>query len=327
MNQLILFFTIFSFFLCQSQKKENRYETISKNNSSTFQITFDTLDVSIDGDLRKIVLFRDNYYGMFETNRKNTTQNFKKMIVFNQKEGFVEDVFIPGQIQNMPNYELIVEKDSLYIQDFQFEKTTLILGAYVADFSLTKTKNLKLYQDDFFDIYADCNGEWGGTIFFRDRKTDESFEASSTCPVVINKIGNDYYVTNFMGHMIGFSSVIKISDPRKLEKSSLNFKNKQGSTFSKGVEVLLNEMDFYIPTSFVVDNKLFHLYSDGKGTYIGKIENGKYIPVYKFDFMFNADFNQHLDNGKQLLTCNFKDSKKNVILIIDGNKFKFHMLK
>lgn len=31
-----------------------------------------------------------------------------------------------------------------------------------------------------------------------------------------------------------------------------------------------------------------------------------------------------LDNGKQLLTCDFKVSKRNGILIIDGKKFKFY---
>jgi hypothetical protein len=198
---------------------------------------------------------------------------------------------------------------------------------YVADFKKTKTKELKFYEDEFYDIYATCNGEWGGTIYFKDRKTKISYEASSTCPIVINKIDNEYFVTNFMGHMMGFASVLKITDPTKLEKSDLNFERHEGSRYEKGVEVLLDTMGFYISTSFVSDKQLFHLYSDDHGTYIGKIENKKMKPIYKFDFIFNAHFNQHLDNGKQLMTCNFKDSEKSGLLIIEGKKFKFYRQK
>ena len=315
---LIIIITLSTFSSCQSQ-------TTTK--SIDFLTTFDTLNISADGYLRKVVLFRDNFYGMFETDRKNTTQRYKKMIVFSQKGEFIEDVFVPEEIQDMPHYDLTVQGDSLFVKESQFEKINYVLGAYVADFKLTRTRELKFYQDELYDIYATCNGEWGGTIYFENKKTKESYEASSTCPTVINKIDNDYYVTNYMGHMMGFASVLKIADPTKLEKSVLDFNKHEGSRYNNGVEVLLDTMDFYIQTSFVADNQLFHLYSDDNGTYVGKIENKKMTPIYKFGFIFSAHYNQHLDNGKQLLTCHLKDSKKSGLLIIDGRKFKFYRQK
>ena len=323
---LIILFSSLTLYSCQ-QKTADKNKNKTQESSIDLEITFDTLNMSIDGNLRKIVLYRDNFYGVFETNRKNTTQSFKKMIVFDTKGNFIEDAFIPEEIQDMPHYDLVVEYDSLYIKESQFEKYNFVLGAYVADFKKTKTKELKFYEDEFYDIYATCNGEWGGTIYFTDRKTKVSYEASSTCPIVINKIDNEYFVTNFMGHMMGCASVLKIADPTKLEKSDLNFESHKGSSYDKGIEVLLDTMDFYIPTSFVADNQLFHLYSDDNGTYIGKIENKKMRQIYKFDFSFYAHFNQHLDNGKQLLTCHFKDSEKSGLLIIDGRKFKFYRQK
>ena len=323
MKQLtIIFFSLFTFLSCQSQTNEK-----NQSLSNDFQITIDTLNISIDGYLRKVVLFKGSYYGIFETDRKNTSQSFKKMIVFSPNGDFVEDAFIPEEIQDMPHYDLIVENDSLYVKESQFEKFNFVLGAYVADFTQTTTRELKFYEDEFYDIYATCNGEWGGTIYFKDKKTNDNYEAASTCPIVINKIDNEYYVTNYMGHMMGFASVLKISDPTKLEKSNLNFDRHEGSQYNKGVETLLDTMDFYIPTSFVADKQLFHLYSDENGTYIGKIENKEINPIYKFDFTFYAHFNQHLDNGKQLLTCQFKDCEKSGILIIDGRKFRFYRQK
>lgn len=321
-RQLIILFSVLTLSSCAQTTKK---ATI--NQPEDFQVTFDTLNISIDGYLRKVVLFRDNFYGMFETSRKNTSRRYKKMIVFSQKGEFIEDVFIPEEIQNMPHYDLVVQNDSLFIKESQFEKINFVLGAYVADFKKTKTKELKFYQDELYDVYATCNGEWGGTIYFQDKRTKESYEASSTCPIAINKIDNDYYVTNYMGHMMDFANVLKITEPKKLEKSDLNFERYEGSHYDKGVEVLLDTIDFYIPTSFVGDKELFHLYSDDNGTYIGKIEDKKMKQIYKFDFSFYAHFNQHLDNGMQLLTCNFKDSEKSGLLIIDGKKFKFYRQK
>lgn len=116
MRQLfITILTLLTFSSCQSQTT-----TETKN----FQTTFDTLNLSIDGYLRKVVLFRDNFYGMFETDRKNTTQRYKKMIVFSQNGEFIEDVFVPEEIQDMPHYDLIVENDSLYVGSAEKLSTT-----------------------------------------------------------------------------------------------------------------------------------------------------------------------------------------------------------
>lgn len=326
-QQLIILFTLLILLSCESRTTDRKEVELKEKNSNDLQITFDTLNISIDGYLEKVTLFRDNFYVMFETGRENTSQSFKKMVVLKRNGDFIEDVFIPSEIQHMPHYDIIVQNDSLFIKESQFEKINFVLGKYVADFKLTKTKELKFYEDELYEIYATCNGEWGGTIYFKGKVTNESFEASSTCPIVINKIDNEYYVTNYMGHMMGFASVIKIADPTKLEKSNLNFSKGQGSEYNKGVKILLDTMDFYIPTSFIADKELLHLYSDDNGTYIGKIENEEIKPIYKFDFTFYSQFNQHLDNGRQLLTYQIKDTEKGGILIIDGKKFQFYRQK
>jgi len=323
----IVLFSLLIMLYCKSQTNEKVNSLKSESLSNDFQITVDTLNISIDGDLRKIVLFKGNYYGIFETARKNTSQSFKKMIVFSPQGDFIEDAFVPEEIQDMFHYDLRVENDSLLIKESQFEKHNFVLGTYVADFIKTKTRELKFYEDEFFDVYASFNGEWGGTIYFKNKKTNEIYEAASTCPFVINKIDNEYYVTNYLKHLAGHTSVLKIADPTKLEKSDFNLNRHKGSQYIKGVETILDTINFYIPTSFVADEQLFHLYSDDNGSYIGKIENGKIRPVYIFDFIFHAHFCQHLDNGKQLLTCNFKDSEKSGMLIIDGGKFKFYRQK
>lgn len=322
------FFIIFSaiiLFSCRTKNQPNNDNHFS-NQLNDIVISIDTLDIPLKGNLRRVVLFRDNFYGMFETNRKNTSGSFKKMIAFNKKGEFVEDVFVPAEIQEMPHYDLLVDNDSLYVKESQFEKINLVLGEYVANFKLTPTKDFAIYKDSNYNIYSNCNGEFGGTIYFQNKQTKMNYEAASTCPIVVNKISKEYYVTNYMGHMMGFASVIKIPDPEKLEQSVLDFKLQHGSTFNKGVEVLIDTTDFYIATSFTSDKKLLHLYSDEKGTYIGEIENKKIKSLYTFPFKFSAVFNQQLDNGQQVLTCYFPDDKSG-ILIINGTHFNFYRLE
>lgn len=317
---LLIIFSVLTLIACETKTQS---KSLLTDQSTQINISVDTLNIPIQGDLRNVALFRDNFYALFETNRKNTSERFKKMIVFNKKGEVIEDVFLPKEIQDMVYCDLIVSNDSLYVKESQFEKSNLVLGEYVADFALTKTKDFPIFKDDDYNIYSVCNGEFGGTIYFQNKKTKKGYEAASACPIVVNKIDSEYYVTNS-------NSVLKIQSPGELENSNLNFSTHQGSRFTKGVEMLFDtsnfEMDFYVITSFVSDKKLLNLYSDKQATYIGEIENKKMKQLSKFPFKFSAHFNQQLDNGQQILFCSFANDE-NGILIIDGKDFNFYRLK
>jgi hypothetical protein len=330
MKNLLLLLLI-AFLISSCGKKRSKKELVvndikTSNANSEFVIKKDTFDFTINGDLRKVTYFNGKYYCLFETNRENTSNDLKKMVVLDKKGTFVEDVFIPEGIQDMIYYNIRIENDSLFLQRAQFDEENFVLGKYVSDFKPTETRAFKTYEDEQFNVYSTCRGEWGGTIFFQDKKTNELFEGSSTCPIVVNKIGKEYFITNYMGHMIGFASVNKISNPRRLEKSKWDFKRRFGSENQKGVEKVLDTMDFYIPTSFVSKNNLVHIYNDDNGTYIAEIENGKMKPIYTFDFKFYPQFNQQLENGKQLLTFKVVETEKDGILLIDGNNLNFKFL-
>ena len=132
------------------------------------EISIDTLKISMNGRLRKVALFKDNFYCMFESGRENTSRSFKKMIVVDKEGDFIEDVFIPEGIQDMNYYDILIENDSLFLKRTQFDEETFLLGKYVADFKQIERRNFSIYQDSSYKVFATCNGEWGGTIFFKD---------------------------------------------------------------------------------------------------------------------------------------------------------------
>jgi hypothetical protein len=323
-NYFLIIFTALFLISCQRINSIIDGANLKKEKLSEFNVKIDTLTVGKNGDLTKVVLFKNNFYCMFETERKNTTQQFIKMIVFNQKGKFIEDVFVPEEVQNMPHYDLIVEKDSLYVKENQFEKENFVLGEYIADLNKVKTRNFCIFKDEIYNIYSDYNGEWGGTIFFENKKTKEVFETYSNCPAVINKIKNEYYITNSGMYS---SNILKVSDPTKLHKSKLNLDENVGSKYNEGIEEIFNTDDLTIETSFANEDKLYHLYSDKKNVFVGVIENKKMKPNYKFNFNFYPHLNQKLDNGKQILSFYIPSNKENGILIIDKKDIYFHILK
>ena len=110
------------------------------------------------------------------------------MIVFSKNGEVIEDVFLPKEIQDMVNCDLIVSNDSLYIKETEFEKKNLVLGEYIADFTLTKTRQFPIFEDNACNIYAVCNGEFGGTIyFFRTRKQKKLMKLLHLAPSLLIK--------------------------------------------------------------------------------------------------------------------------------------------
>ena len=320
MKQHILFLLVLAFLSCENKKSNN---IALENHGKKFHVEIDTFKISPKGDLREVALFRNDFYTIFESQRKNTSQSFVKMIVFNQQGKFIEDVFVPSEIQDMPHYQINIENDSLYVKESQFEENNFLLGEYVADLAKVKKKNFRIFQDSIYNIYKDCNGEFGGTIYFENRKSGKVYETYSSCPTVVNKIGETYFVTNAED----FGSILEISNPLELHPSKLDFERKQGSKFSNGYKILLEtDYDTGLSTSFVLDKKLLTIYSDKKSTYVGEIVNGKLKPIYDFGFRFYANFQQQIQK-KQILTCYLIKSKRSAIMIIEEDEVKFHVIE
>lgn len=83
-----------------------------------------------------------------------------------------------------------------------------------------------IFEDSNFIVFGDCYGEWGGTVYFFDKISGETYFTESTCMNSVVKEGNDYLVLAQLGHMIGASEVKLISNPRKLSKATKREINK-----------------------------------------------------------------------------------------------------
>tara|TARA_B100001057_G_C22711265_1_gene895887 strand:- start:356 stop:1177 length:822 start_codon:yes stop_codon:yes gene_type:complete len=157
------------------------------------------------------------------------------------------------------------------------------------------------FQDEDYYVRRTCHGEFGGSIWFRNKKTGIEYSCAATCPVIVNKIKNKYIVTTSLSHFQGFSSVFEIENPDSMDvfqKPELErviskwgwkkrrftkwgfrkvfYANSAGDLESKsrkGSNSLLDTAGVTILLSFPYKEHLYHIVSDSKTLYLSKLEN------------------------------------------------------
>ena len=192
---------------------------------------------------------------------------------------------------------------------------TLIAGKYINDTIAetyyldenqkwqltTKTQAYKpFFEDERFIVRTCCVGEFGGAIFFTDKKTRRVYSCPSTCATIINKINGSYYVTNSLAHMSGSTEILKIVNPTKLyELNADSLKNgcnwymqfvtleddyAEMKKFEIGTQKILDTIGVLTTTSFIFNNQLYHINTDFQKTFISKIQGDSLLLV---DSIFN----------------------------------------
>ncbi len=145
-------------------------------------------------------------------------------------------------------------------------------------------KNDVIFEDSTYKLTASCKGEWGGTLFFANKVSNKVYYVSSTCPVAINKLNNKYYVSNTLMHGSGHSNVLEINNPDSLMihlnengKKKTKLMGEIGIKSNKGSTTLLeSKYGEFIITSFTFQNKLYHIVSDYKTTFLTEVKNNKF---------------------------------------------------
>ncbi len=155
---------------------------------------------------------------------------------------------------------------------------------------------IPIYEDDEFLVRTCCAGEFGGAIYFKDKKTRKTYSCQATCLAGIQKINGSFYLTSSLPHISGMSKVFKIKNPRNLYeiKKKCQLENcrwydiypedfrqeiKHPVGYDKGYEILLDTSNINIIGSFVKKSQLYHIYSDSKNTYLGYIKEKKIVAI------------------------------------------------
>jgi len=152
-----------------------------------------------------------------------------------------------------------------------------------------------LLSDDKFIVYRKCSGEFGGTIYFFDRQSKETYFTESTCANTVIKKNGQYQILAHLGHMMGTSEIKIIDNPKKLTKAKNNqLKIEQGSLgYQDKTNEYSKELDLFgIQLFSTFNNKERRLFLThfNESTFLAEID-GKEIQIV--NPLFNNDKYTH----------------------------------
>ncbi|WP_417859260.1 hypothetical protein [Xanthomarina gelatinilytica] len=164
-----------------------------------------------------------------------------------------------------------------------------------ADIKIPVDEQSILLSDNKFIVYRKCSGEFGGTIYFFDRQSKETYFTESTCTNTVIKKNGQYQILAHLGHMMGTSVIKIINDPKKLTKAKNNqLKIKQGSLgYQDKTKEYSKELVFYgiqLFSTFNNRERNLFLAHFNESTFLAAI-NGKEIQIV--NPLFNNDKYTH----------------------------------
>lgn len=322
-NIIQIFITVFITFSCNSQKINVNYKNI---------------EINIPGTPGPWLKHNEKYYCYFKTDNDGFSSGSNHHFYIIDENGKINSKLeVPNELQTF-YYDLYIKNDTIFTTEY-YDHNTFFLDLKKKEWIKTKKGIDLYYEDENYSVYSLDFGEWGGVTWFKNRKTKKQYEIGCTSPI-INKIDNSYFVTEG-------TSIIEIKNPENLERSKnpydytkavLNEKYfREGSNSMKGAKSLFVYKDndyfnpqFSIATSFVIDNKLYHLYKDSISTKIGTLKNNTLSPIYTFKSKIQP-FNWHYDTRNQIQnnkyqTIQFRTDKENVYGIIEITNKKLNVV-
>ncbi len=219
-------------------------------------------------------------------------------------------------------------------QQSLFEFTTEKLDRDIVD-DLKKIKNPTppglLYSDTTYEVWKTCSGEWGGTVYFKNKKTEKIYCAKATCPVSVDKINNNYYISNSLSHLLGNSDIMEITDPEKMEQTPKIplyhpdiITREYESHSSKGTEKLIDSSGIIIMSSFVYKQKLYSilLNHNANQVTISELRDNKFYTIQEIDKDLFSD-TPYIIKESETHQKIYLQNPKAGILEIKGNKIRF----
>lgn len=258
----------------------------------SLNISSDTTEVEIPGDVRPWIAYKDLILAYYETNTPYSSKGELHFYIIDSKDKTKKKIFVPEELQ--ANYiDLYVRNDTVYTTEY-WDQKTYYLDFHSYEWVKTKKGYDLIYEDEEYYVTSLDFGEWGGSTWFINKETKNQFEIGVTTPI-INLFEGDYYIEPGR-------TVYRLSDPTELKASDSPYEYEkvvgnligEGSFFApsnslEGLEVMFQdttthwESDFYIATSFIQDDQLYYLCVDSNELYVGQIENMEMRKVYEFD--------------------------------------------
>ena len=207
-------------------------------------------------------------------------------------------------------------------KQFTIESSIDTIDFYDAIYDLQLKQDSVFYEDSLYLVRQTCSGEWGGSIWFKNKQTQIEYSCNATCPKSVNYYKGKYYVTTSLVHLVSSSEILEISQPDSMsvfEVSEMVATMRKHKIYSdgdfesisrQGALTLVDTTGALIVASFVQNDKFYHIVRDYNHLYLSEISNGKLSTIQKIseESMFNTEL-MKTEYGELVILFNSKYSK------------------
>jgi hypothetical protein len=154
------------------------------------------------------------------------------------------------------------------------------------------------FKDDRFTVEACCFGEFGGAVFFNEENTGQLYSTPATCPLKLDRVGDELYLTNTLAHLGGLSQVVKITAPEHLYDLTqdtfrnhcnwwINYATQENDyaelqKYEIGTEILLDTFSLITLTAFEYQLEYYLMTIDFHHTYLHRLVDNQLETIYRF---------------------------------------------
>ncbi len=326
---LVIFISIFIF----SCKNENEYKNVNG-----FLIRVDTIYIDVKDffepasriELTNAVELDDKFYCIFnQCEIYDYYEGNRLFVIFNKYGKKLKCFPVPAGIHNSVFCDLFIRNDSIIAKSCTGKYETYFFNLKKESWQQIKEADDVLYEDDDYYITSIDYGEWGYTTWFKDKKTNIQYELPSN-GLIVNKTSKAFYITN--QHQI-----LKVENPKNLRPCSKEYyyeNAKKRQTFYErknynldGAKIIYQDTinpwynyespyNFMIITSFVHNDKLFHLCADSVKLFVGIQKKNSFMPIVKFE-----NFNQNLYSWRNVNRFNNQPGKGQLLTFTNYSKY------
>lgn len=316
----------------------------------TFNVTTKNIDLEVKElikpatkvELTHAVKHKNKFYCFFnEVKKDNSRRDIKFFFTFSENGENLKKIEVPKEIQNTVYFDLFLRNDTIFVKTYM-NRNTFYFDRDRQQWEKTLEVDDMIYEDErFYFTYLDF-GEWGSTTWIKDKQNSMEYELASSGKIV-NRVDSSYYITSGL-------RIIKIDDPTKLKKSDSDYfyevirkkDHSKGTNSLQGAEIVFKDTTFSewdwidkepklrIATSFVRENKLYHICVDSTKTFFAELESGQMKFIQKiesklsfFDWYYSHHSKTQKD-GSQILK--FKTNNKFGIMEINQQDISIYRL-
>lgn len=234
----------------------------------------------------KLIFNSSDYNSCFKYSNGYACQNTNSEIELLNEE-FAYELTVANVDKKYTSNLYFIQNDSLYNLNYRpgFSGSTSdyyylndkLAWEYIAK---PQIETPTLYEDDTYSVSACCEGEFGGSLFFKHIESNKLYSCPATCPVSVVFMNESFIVTNSLAHGTGSTEIIEVKAPSSLYELTTDSPVNEcnwwyDSEYERDLKPIFDSIGLFTMHGFKKSNKLYTINSTFNQTWLSVLNTNK----------------------------------------------------